>query len=42
MPEISVSESLYRQLERASDGGDIEDSMWRMVARYQRGNNPGD
>jgi hypothetical protein len=41
MPEISVSESLYRQLELASDG-DIEESMWRMVARYQRGNNPGD
>jgi hypothetical protein len=42
MPEISVSDSLYRQIASASDGDDIDETMWKMVAHYSRGNNPGD
>ncbi|MFC6824279.1 hypothetical protein [Halopelagius fulvigenes] len=42
MPEITVSEPLYRQLVSASDGGDLDETMWKMVARYSRGNTPGD
>lgn len=40
MPEIQVSESLYRQLEAASDGRDIDEAMWEMLYRFQRGNSP--
>ena len=40
MPEISVSDSLYRQLEEAADGGDTEEAMWQMLHLFQRGNNP--
>lgn len=42
MPEIEVSESLYRQLEDAAAGQPIDETMWKMVAHYQRGNSPGD
>lgn len=42
MPEITVSESLYRQLEKASEGDDLDQTMWRMVGEYKRGNVPGD
>jgi hypothetical protein len=42
MPDIRVSEDLYRQIEDEADGGDIEATMWRMVGKYRRGNNPGD
>jgi len=40
MPEIQVSESLYRQLEDACDGRDFDTAMWEMLYRFQRGNDP--
>ncbi|WP_169330965.1 hypothetical protein [Haloferax mediterranei] len=40
MPEITISEELYRQLQAESSGGDIETSLWRMVAVYRRLNHP--
>jgi len=40
MPEIQVSDSLYRQLQDASDERDIDEAMWEMVYLFQRGNNP--
>ena len=44
MPEIRVSDSLYRQLVSVSEAedGDLDKAMWKMVARYGRGNHPGD
>lgn len=42
MPEISVSEPLYRQLLSASEGEDLDETMWKMVGYYSRGNTPGD
>jgi hypothetical protein len=42
MPEITVSDSLYRQLVDASGEDQLDNTMWKMVAQYQRGNNPGD
>jgi hypothetical protein len=42
MPELNVSEDLYRQIEDAAGGDDIDRTMWRMVYNYQRGNSPGD
>ncbi len=42
MPEITVSDSLYRQLVDAAAGEDIDQTMWRMVHKYQRGNSPGE
>ncbi len=42
MPTIDVSEHLYRQIESAADGDDLDAAMWKMVGRYQRGNTPGD
>ncbi len=42
MPTIDVSEHLYRQLQSAADGDDLDAAMWKMVGRYQRGNTPGD
>ena len=40
MPEISVSENLYRQLESESEDGDVETALWEMVGSYRRQNNP--
>lgn len=40
MPEISVSDSLYRQLEDAADGRDTEQAMWEMLYLFQRGRDP--
>jgi len=40
MPEITVSDSLYSQLEDAADGGEVEDAMWEMVYLLQRTNDP--
>lgn len=40
MPEISVSDSLYRQIEDAADGEEMEDAMWEMVYLFQRGEDP--
>ncbi|SFR60275.1 hypothetical protein SAMN04487947_2722 [Halogeometricum rufum] len=42
MPEITVSDTLYRQLVSVSDGEQLDETMWKMVAHYGRGNNPGD
>lgn len=39
MPEISVSQDLYRQLETEADD-DIETALWEMVGTYRRQNNP--
>lgn len=40
MPEITVSDSLYRKLEESTDGRDMEQAMWQMVYLFDRGNNP--
>ena len=40
MPEITVSEDLYRQLESESSDTDITDTLWKMVGSYRRSNNP--
>lgn len=40
MPQISVSDNLYRQLEDATEGQDTEEAMWQMLHLFQRGNNP--
>ena len=42
MPEITVSDSLYRQLVDASGEETLDNTMWKMVAQYKRGNTPGD
>ena len=40
MPEITVSDSLYQQLEDAADGKEVEDAMWEAVYLLQRGEDP--
>ncbi|QGA81623.1 Uncharacterized protein LC1Hm_0559 [Halomicrobium sp. LC1Hm] len=40
MPQITVSDQLYRKLEEATEDRDTEDAMWEMVYRFDRGNNP--
>jgi len=40
MPEITVSQELYSQLEAESADGDVDDALWRMVGTYRRANNP--
>jgi hypothetical protein len=43
MPEITISDTLYRQLVDAADGDDdLDQAMWQMVHQYQRSNSPGD
>jgi hypothetical protein len=42
MPEITVSETVYRQLKSEAKDGDLDKMMMRMVSQYRRGNNPGD
>ena len=42
MPEITVTEQLYRQLEAEADGQELESALWEMVGRYRREHNPGD
>lgn len=39
MPEISVSNDLYRQIESATDD-DMEATLWEMVGNYRREHNP--
>jgi len=41
MPEITVSEELYRQIEAECADCDIDQALWRMVGSYRRANNPG-
>ncbi|MFB6293149.1 MAG: hypothetical protein ABEH60_02670 [Halonotius sp.] len=40
MPEITVSDDLYRQLEAESRDKDMSDILWEMVGSYRRANNP--
>lgn len=40
MPEITVSDSLYRQLENAAEDEDVESALWEMTYLFQRGNDP--
>lgn len=40
MPELTISEDLYRQLETAADGEEIEQALWEMAAMYRRQQNP--
>lgn len=40
MPEITVSDSLYEQINEAADGEELEDAMWEMVYLLQRGDDP--
>lgn len=42
MPEITVSETLYRQLVDEAGDDPLDETMWKMVGQYRRGNNPGD
>ncbi|MFB6106270.1 MAG: hypothetical protein ABEJ70_04780 [Halobacteriaceae archaeon] len=42
MPEITVSEELYRQLtaEAEADDAALDRTLWRMVGSYRRSNRP--
>lgn len=40
MPEITVSDSLYSQLENAAEDGDVESMLWEMNYLFKRGNDP--
>lgn len=40
MPEITVSEELYRQLKDESRTNDINETLWKMVGAYRRMHNP--
>ncbi|MFC6864863.1 MULTISPECIES: hypothetical protein [Haloarcula] len=40
MPEITVSDGLYRQLEAASLGKSQEETLWAMVYQFNRRNSP--
>ena len=40
MPTVTIPETLYRQLEAAADGGELDDAMWEMVHAYQQKNDP--
>jgi hypothetical protein len=42
MPEITVSDSLYKQLVAASGGEELDRTMWEMLHKYQRNNSPGE
>lgn len=40
MPELSVSQNLYSQLDSEADEDNIEATLWKMVGQYRRQNNP--
>ncbi|MFB6140378.1 MAG: hypothetical protein ABEJ26_08090 [Halosimplex sp.] len=40
MPDITVSEDLYRQIQTESVDGDVDKTLWKMVGAYRRANNP--
>ena len=40
MPKVTIPEALYRQIEAAADGGELDDAMWEMVHTYQRKYDP--
>jgi hypothetical protein len=39
MPDITVSDSLYNQIDQASED-DLETALWEMVYLHRRGNDP--
>ncbi|WP_259370381.1 phosphohydrolase [Salinarchaeum laminariae] len=39
MPDITVSDSLYSQLDQAAEE-DLEAALWEMVYLHRRGNDP--
>lgn len=40
MPEITVSDPLYRKLEESTADRDMEEAMWEMVYLFDRDHNP--
>ena len=40
MPELTVSEELYRQIEAEATDGNVDQALWKMVGTYRRQNNP--
>jgi hypothetical protein len=40
MPQLTVSQDLYRQIELEAGDGDIDEVLWEMVGSYRRENNP--
>ena len=40
MPELTVSNDLYRQIESEATDRDIEETLWEMVGTYRRQHNP--
>ncbi|WP_372911097.1 hypothetical protein [Salinigranum sp.] len=40
MPELTISDELYTQLETEAEDGDFEGAIWKMVAMYRRSHNP--
>jgi hypothetical protein len=40
MQELTISEELHNQLQIEADDGDLEATMWKMVAIYRRAHNP--
>ena len=40
MPQITVSEDLYRQIMTETGEDDVDEALWKMVGSYRRTNNP--
>ena len=40
MPEITISEELYAQIEDESSTDDLEETLWTMLGSYRRMHNP--
>jgi hypothetical protein len=40
MPEITVSDQLYRQIQAEASDENVDQALWKMVGRYRRRNNP--
>jgi hypothetical protein len=40
MPEITISDELYRQIEAESSADDINETLWKMLGSYRRTHNP--
>lgn len=40
MPEITVSDQLYRQIQAEATDGNVDQALWKMVGTYRRANNP--
>jgi hypothetical protein len=39
MPEITVSDQLYRQIQAEATDGNVDQALWKMVGTYRRQNN---